>query len=249
MDNNVKQVDYHTFSEKNYQFFNKRMRYLEAQDVIKWAYDFFGEKLVYACSFGAEGIVLIDMISEVKKDARIVFLDTHVHFQETYDVIEQVKSKYPQLNIEMIQPELSLEEQKEKYEDELWKTQPDLCCNLRKNKPLKKALAGSTAWLSGLRRDQSPTRANTEFINKDDKFQLIKVCPLIHWSWEGVWRYIKENNLPYNPLHDQGYPSIGCEPCTFTVKEGEDHRAGRWAGIEKTECGLHSRPTNPRSDS
>ncbi|WP_096440079.1 phosphoadenylyl-sulfate reductase [Alteribacter populi] len=244
MDNNVNQADYHTFSEKNYQFFNHRMRYLGAQDVISWAFNFFDEKLVYACSFGAEGMVLLDMISHVKKDARVVFLDTHVHFRETYDVIDRVKEKYPQLQIEMVQPELSLDEQKERYGEKLWKTQPDLCCDLRKNKPLKKALVGSTAWLSGLRRDQSPTRANTEFVNKDEKFQLIKVCPLIHWSWDDVWQYIEKHHLPYNPLHDQGYPSIGCEPCTFAVKEGEDLRAGRWSGLEKTECGLHLKTTN-----
>lgn len=246
MSYSIKQADYDTFSNNSYRFFNERMRYLEAQDVIKWAYDFFRENLVYACSFGAEGIVLVDMIANAKKDARIVFLDTHVHFQETYDVINQVKQKYPQLQIELVQPELNLEDQKKEYGDKLWQTNPDLCCYLRKNKPLKRALEGSTAWLSGLRRDQSPTRANTEFINKDDKFQLIKICPLIHWSWDDVWNYIHENNLPYNILHDQHYPSIGCEPCTFPVKEGEDHRAGRWSGSEKTECGLHTRPTNPK---
>ncbi|RNA67459.1 phosphoadenylyl-sulfate reductase [Alteribacter keqinensis] len=236
------QTDYNTFTKEDYRFFNQRLHYLEAQEVIGWAYEFFGGKLVYACSFGAEGIVLVDMISRVKKDARIVFLDTHVHFQETYEVIERVRQKYPFLPIQMVQPELTLEEQKERYGENLWETKPDLCCHLRKNLPLEKALDGSTAWLSGLRIEQSPTRANTEFINKDDKFELIKVCPLIHWTWEDVWEYIHQHNLPYNALHDQDYPSIGCQPCTFPVKEGEDHRAGRWLGSQKTECGLHSRP-------
>ncbi|MGJ9382861.1 phosphoadenylyl-sulfate reductase [Salipaludibacillus sp. CF4.18] len=243
MENKVNEADYFTFTEKNYDFFNQKLQDLGSQDVIKWAFDFFGDKLVYACSFGAEGIVLIDMISKVKKDARIVFLDTHVHFQETYDVINQIKEKYPELQIDMVQPELTLDQQAEKYGEKLWETQPDLCCYLRKNKPLERALAGNSAWLSGLRRDQSPTRANTEFVNKDDKFKLIKVCPLIHWSWEDIWDYIKENDLPYNALHDQNYPSIGCQPCTFPVKPGEDHRAGRWKDIQKTECGLHTRPT------
>lgn len=233
---------YQTFTESDYRFFQERLKDLPAEEVIAWAYDLFSEKLTYACSFGAEGIVLIDMISKIKPNARIVFLDTHVHFKETYELIEKVKQKYPTLEIDMVQPELTLEEQKAEYGDKLWETQPDKCCEIRKNIPLKKALQGSDAWLSGLRREQSPTRANTEFVNQDDKFQLIKVCPLIHWSWQDVWDYIDENNLPYNPLHDQQFPSIGCAPCTFPVREGQDQRAGRWSGKEKTECGLHLKP-------
>lgn len=233
---------YQAFTENDYRFFQERLKHLPAEDVITWAYDLFNENLTYACSFGAEGIVLIDMISKIKPNARIVFLDTHVHFKETYELIEKVKQKYPTLEIDMVQPELTLEEQKAEYGDKLWERQPDKCCEIRKNKPLKKALHGSDAWLSGLRREQSSTRANTEFVNQDDKFQLVKVCPLIHWSWQDVWDYIHKNDLPYNPLHDQQYPSIGCAPCTFAVREGQSHRAGRWSGIEKTECGLHVKP-------
>ncbi|PYZ91726.1 phosphoadenylyl-sulfate reductase [Salipaludibacillus keqinensis] len=235
-----------SFTESDYLFFQERLKHLKAEDVIRWAYELFHDKLTYACSFGAEGIVLVDMISKTKPDARIVFLDTHVHFAETYELIHRIKKKYPTLQIDMIEPDLTLEDQKAEYGDRLWATRPDLCCEIRKNRPLKKALEGSTAWLSGLRRDQSPTRANTEFVNQDDKFQLVKVCPLIHWSWQDVWDYIHANELPYNELHDQGYPSIGCEPCTFPVKEGEDHRAGRWSGMEKTECGLHVKPNSAK---
>ncbi|WP_280771211.1 phosphoadenylyl-sulfate reductase [Salipaludibacillus daqingensis] len=242
-----KAKSYQSFTENDYRFFQERLKHLTAEDVITWAYELFNEKLTYACSFGAEGIVLIDMIAKIRPNARIVFLDTHVHFKETYELIEKVKRTYPTLQIDMVQPELTLEQQKAEYGDRLWERQPDKCCEIRKNIPLKKTLQGSTAWLSGLRRAQSPTRANTEFVNQDDKFQLVKVCPLIHWSWQDVWDYIHEHDLPYNPLHDQHYPSIGCEPCTFAVKNGEDHRAGRWAGQQKTECGLHVKP-NPNKE-
>ncbi|WP_416148000.1 phosphoadenylyl-sulfate reductase [Salipaludibacillus sp. HK11] len=246
MTEQIKKTPYQTFTDSDYRFYQEKLKHAKAEEVIEWAYELFNDDLVYACSFGAEGIVLVDMIAKIKKDARIVFLDTHVHFKETYELIEDVKQKYPDLNIDMVQPDLTLEEQKEKHGDKLWQRQPDLCCDIRKNRPLRKALQGNTAWLSGLRREQSPTRANTEFVNQDNKFELIKVCPLIHWSWDDVWEYIKENELPYNPLHDQGYPSIGCEPCTFAVKKGDDLRAGRWSGIEKTECGLHMKPKSSK---
>lgn len=208
-------------------------------DVLQWAYEEYQEKLVYACSFGIEGIVLIDLISKVNESAKIVFLDTDFHFKETYELIDKVKAKYPKLNIIMQKPELTPEEQAEEYGDKLWKSRPDLCCNIRKVEPLQKAMDGHTAWISGLRREQSETRRFTEFINRDDKFQMIKVCPLIHWTEEDVWDYVRENDLPYNPLHDQGYPSIGCEYCTLPVSSGEDARAGRWSAFDKTECGLH----------
>ena len=208
-------------------------------DILKWAYQEYQDNMVYACSFGAEGIVLIDLIHKVKKDARIIFLDTGLHFAETYQLIEQVKERYPSLNIQMVKPELSVEEQAERYGRELWKHNPNLCCQMRKVEPLRVALSGTKAWISGLRRDQSPTRSHTQYINKDEKFKNIKVCPLIHWTWRDVLDYIDLNQLPYNPLHDKGYPSIGCAPCTKPVGDRGDSRAGRWAGLSKTECGLH----------
>ncbi|MCF6094229.1 phosphoadenylyl-sulfate reductase [Microaerobacter geothermalis] len=208
-------------------------------DVLKWAYGTYQDGLVYACSFGAEGMVLIDLISKVQKNAQIVFLDTHLHFKETYELIEKVKIRYPDLRIEIVEPSLTLKQQKEEYGDELWKRNPDQCCHLRKIEPLKKLLSGYSAWITGLRREQSPTRSRMQYVNKDNKFQLVKICPLIYWTWEEVWDYIKLYNLPYNPLHDRGYPSIGCENCTQPVHEGGDLRAGRWSDFKKTECGLH----------
>jgi phosphoadenosine phosphosulfate reductase len=213
--------------------------YKGALNVLKWAYEQYGEEIVYACSFGIEGIVLIDCISKVKPDAKIVFLDTDVHFKETYETIEQVKEKYPQLRIEMKKPSLTLEEQADKYGPALWERNPNQCCNIRKLMPLNETLKGAKAWISGLRREQSPTRANVEFINLDKRFESIKICPLIHWTWKDVWRYVSKHNLPYNPLHDKGYPSIGCETCTKPAFTMDDLRSGRWSGQGKTECGLH----------
>jgi len=213
-----------------------------ALNVLKWAYSHYPEdKIVYASSFGAEAIVLIDLIQQVKPDAHIVFLDTDLHFPETYDVIEKIQQRFPSLRIEKKKPELTLDEQREQYGSALWKRDPGLCCQIRKVIPLRETLTSKDAWISGLRREQSPTRANTEFLNQDEKFQNIKVCPLIHWTWDEVWEYIKEKDLPYNALHDQNYPSIGCFPCTQAVSGNGDSREGRWAGSSKTECGLHTR--------
>lgn len=233
-------VTYESFMNNPFEHFEP-----EPDDVLKgagavldWAYRVYGSDLVYACSFGAEGIVLIDLIAKVKEDADIVFLDTGLHFPETYSLIDKVKERYPSLNIQMKEPELTVDEQAEKHGSALWKREPDRCCYMRKIKPLEEALSGATAWISGLRREQSPSRSQTEYVNKDERFQSIKVCPLIHWTWDDVWTYIRVNNLDYNVLHDQGYPSIGCFPCTFRA-EG-DGRDGRWKGLNKTECGLHT---------
>jgi phosphoadenosine phosphosulfate reductase len=212
-----------------------------AKSVLEWAYSSYPEdQIVYASSFGAEAIVLIDLIQQVKPDAHIVFLDTGLHFPETYEVINKIEERFPSLKIERKLPKLTLDEQREQYGSALWKREPNQCCNIRKVIPLRETLTAKQAWISGLRREQSPTRANTEFLNKDDKFQNIKICPLIHWTWDEVWAYIKEKDLPYNTLHDQNYPSIGCFPCTQPVSADGDSRAGRWVGSGKTECGLHT---------
>lgn len=213
-----------------------------ARAVLEWAYHLYPEnQIVYASSFGAEAIVLIDLIQQINPDAHIVFLDTGLHFPETYEVIDKIEARFPTLKIERKLPKLSLDEQSAQFGSALWKRDPNQCCNIRKVIPLRETLMAKQAWISGLRREQSPTRANTEFLNKDDKFQNIKICPLIHWSWEDVWTYIKEKDLPYNTLHDHNYPSIGCFPCTQPVVADGDSRAGRWTGIGKTECGLHTK--------
>ncbi|WP_040978987.1 phosphoadenylyl-sulfate reductase [Oceanobacillus jeddahense] len=233
------QLTYQKAAAEDYDSLNQKLKNKDSLEILKWAYQTYGDELVYACSFGAEGIVLIDMIHKVKKDAVIVFLDTDFHFKETYELIDRVKARYPSLRIEMTKPELTSEEQAEVHGAELWKVNPDLCCSIRKLIPLEQQLNQYTAWISGLRREQSPTRANTEFVNQDRRFQSVKICPLIHWTEEEIWMYIRLHQLPYNELHDKNYPSIGCEYCTKPVLEGEDARSGRWADTNKTECGLH----------
>lgn len=232
-------ISYSSLTEQQYHLINKELEKKDSIDVIKWAYETFKDELVYSCSFGAEGIVLIDLISKVRDDAKIIFLDTHVHFKETYELIKRVNNRYPALQIRLVEPDLALFEQAEKYGDQLWLKNPDLCCRLRKVEPLARELSGVKAWISGLRRDQSLSRAHTQYVNKDDKFSSIKICPLIHWDWDEIWSYIQSFELTYNVLHDRGYPSIGCKTCTLPVDGSSDSRAGRWADTGKTECGLH----------
>lgn len=237
-------VSYNDFPRDPFQDWDPADATKGASSVLQWAYEAYGDSVVYACSFGAEGIVLIDLISKVKKGAKIVFLDTEIHFQETYELIDKIKEKYPELRIHLKKPDLTLDEQAEQYGSALWKRQPEQCCFIRKIKPLEEALSGVPAWISGLRREQSPGRKHTDFVNKDERFKSIKVCPLIHWTWDDVWKHIRVNDLPYNDLHDQGYPSIGCIPCTSQVTDSDDPRAGRWAGLDKTECGIHTAVNN-----
>ncbi|MEC5425969.1 phosphoadenylyl-sulfate reductase [Virgibacillus sp. C22-A2] len=209
-------------------------------EVIKWAFDTYRERIIYSCSFGAEGIVLIDLIYKVNPYATVVFLDTDLHFKETYSLIDEVKLSYPKLNIKILKSSLTLDQQAVKYESKLWEHKPNLCCHLRKIEPLEKELKNADAWFSGLRREQSISRQNTEYVNKDERFKRVKICPLIHWKWDDVWEYIKLNNLHYNELHDKNYPSIGCEMCTLPVTgDDQNTRSGRWADFEKKECGLH----------
>ncbi|WP_312111713.1 phosphoadenylyl-sulfate reductase [Brevibacillus reuszeri] len=232
-------LHYSSVTDEQLVHINKSLAKGDTIEVIKWAYDTFSDDLIYSCSFGAEAMVLLDMISGVKKDARVTFLDTHLHFPETYALIEQIRKRYPELHLTIKEPEISLAQQAEAHGAELWKRQPDLCCQIRKVDPMESVLKGTVAWMSGLRREQSATRADVQFVNRDEKFQSLKICPLIHWRAEEVWQYIHMFELPYNALHDHSYPSIGCEPCTRPVKEGEDSRAGRWSQLGKTECGLH----------
>ncbi|WP_137789419.1 phosphoadenylyl-sulfate reductase [Bacillus sp. E(2018)] len=231
-------LTYETWDEKTRDFDSQNPT-KGALHALKWAYETYEDDLVYACSFGIEGSVLVDLVHQVKPHAQIVFLDTHLHFLETYEVIEEAKKRYPSLRIKLKAPALSLEEQASKHGEELWKLNPNQCCTIRKVIPLEEELNGVTAWLSGLRREQSPTRQNTQFVNRDERFKSIKICPLIHWTWKDIWRYAHKHDLPYNKLHDNGYPSIGCEPCTQAALNADDLRSGRWSGLGKLECGLH----------
>lgn len=208
-----------------------------AQELLRWGLSEFGQSLALASSFGAEDVVLIDMASRDSK-FRVFTLDTDFLFPETYALIDQIEARYG-LAVERTRSELTPEAQAAQYGPALWASRPDACCQLRKVEPLKKKLADLAAWVTGVRRDQAPTRANTRKLEWDAKFGLVKVNPLADWNWSEVWDYIRAHNVPYNPLHDRDYPSIGCTYCTRSVKPGEDPRAGRWSGFNKTECGLH----------
>jgi len=211
------------------------------QEAIKWAVENFEtQELSLACSFGAEDVALVDMLVKIKPDARIFYLDTNKLFKETYDVMEALKARY-NIKPEKYCTKMTLEEQAEEFGPELWAKDPKKCCDIRKIKPLREALSNLSAWITGIRRDQAPARANAPVVSWDGMFNLVKINPLVKWTSEDVWDYIRANDVPYNELHDKNYPSIGCEPCTNEVKPGEDPRAGRWAGFKKTECGLHEK--------
>lgn len=208
-----------------------------AENIIKWAVETF-PNITLACSFGAEDVVLVDMLQKISPNTDIFYLDTNVHFKETYETRDRLEAHYDTKFVQVL-PKLTLEEQAAQHGEELWKSNANQCCNIRKVDPLTDILSRYDAWITGIRRDQAPTRANAKKIEYDVKFGLIKFNPIADWTSEDVWAYIRENDVIYNPLHDNYYPSIGCEHCTRQVMPGEDPRAGRWAGQEKTECGLH----------
>ena len=211
------------------------------QDVLKDAIKRFAPKIVVACSFGAEDVVLVDMVHRIDPSIPLFYLDTDFLFPETYETRDRIIRQYALKPAQVIQVQslLTPDQQVAQQGPALWSTEPDRCCQLRKVEPLTRVLKGYDAWITGIRRDQSPTRANAGLIEWDSKFQLVKVNPLARWTWADVWTYIKVYEVPYNPLHDQNYPSIGCTHCTAPVAPGEDPRAGRWKTFTKTECGLH----------
>jgi phosphoadenosine phosphosulfate reductase len=206
--------------------------------VLRWAIEEFGPDVALATSFGAEGCVLVAMLAEINRDARIFYLDTDLLFPETYALRDRLEARYG-VRFERRATRLSLDAQADEHGERLWERRPELCCNLRKIEPLKEMLKGLRAWTTAIRRDQSTARATAGIVERDAKFGLIKINPLARWSSRDVWNYIARYDVPYNPLHDHNYPSIGCAPCTTPVQIGEDPRAGRWRGTQKIECGLH----------
>lgn len=207
------------------------------EEIVAYAVTTF-PNLTFACSFGAEDVVLVDILQKVSPKTDIFYLDTDYHFQETYETRDIIAEKY-NIDFVRVSPKFTPEEQAEQYGAELWKSSPNDCCSIRKVEPLTRILSQYEAWITGIRRDQAPTRANAKKIEYDVKFGLVKFNPIADWTSEDVWNYIRDNNIYYNPLHDRNYPSIGCEQCTRAVLPGEDPRAGRWSGFDKTECGLH----------
>jgi phosphoadenosine phosphosulfate reductase len=209
------------------------------QEILRWAVDAYGEGLTLSVSFGNhEGMVLLDMLSRITDLARVFTLDTGFLFEETVRFREEAMKRYS-LPLEVLTPDLSVEEQVERYGPQLYSCAPDLCCEIRKIEPQRKFLRDYGAWVTGIRRDQTLQRASTPVVVLDEYFGVAKISPLAGWSVDDVEEYVRQYDVPLNPLLSMGYRSIGCEPCTRPVAPGEDARAGRWPGMDKTECGLH----------
>jgi phosphoadenosine phosphosulfate reductase len=208
-----------------------------AEAIIEWAVSTFGDRFCVASSMG--DAVLAHLAARVHPGVDVVFLDTGYHFAETIGTRDAVEATIP-VNVVTISPRLSVREQDEQYGADLWARNPDLCCKLRKVQPLQDGLAPYDAWASGLRREETRNRVITPVVGWDEKKGKVKVSPLARWTQEQVDRYISDNGVLVNPLQYDGYPSIGCWPCTRRVAPGDDARSGRWAGTAKTECGIHA---------
>ncbi|HCK41580.1 MAG: phosphoadenylyl-sulfate reductase [Planctomycetaceae bacterium] len=217
-----------------------RLESATPEEIITWAHQRFGSELTMATAFGPEGCVILSMLAKIAPETYVFNLDTGYQFQQTLDLRDNIAQKYG-IEVDMLQPELTVPEYEAKHNGPLYKTNPTQCCFDRKIKLLQQGIQGKHAWMSGIRRDQSNDRAQAAIVGWDKKFEMVKISPLANWTKKDVWGRILSEGVPYNPLHNQGYPSIGCWPCTRALAEGEtDERAGRWSGTDKTECGLHT---------
>ncbi len=223
---------------------NQQWAGLSAEEILKNALALFGNKITFATSLGAEDQVITYMLSKIDKSANIITLDTGRVFPETYDLLHRTVNRYG-ISIKSFYPDTTqVEEMVNTKGINLFYESIEnrkLCCHVRKIVPLRRALQGKDAWITGLRREQSVTRTDLRIVEWDSANGLIKINPLLEWHEEQVWDYIKNNDIPYNKLHDQGFPSIGCQPCTRAIEKGEDLRAGRWwwENPDSKECGLH----------
>lgn len=208
-------------------------------DILRWVAEATPNHCIgLGTGFGRGGLCLIDMLVRINKEIPIFYLDTGFLFTETYALRDQLEEKYG-IKLVRYAADLTPEQQTERHGEALWETNPNLCCRIRKVDPLVAALNHYDVWITAIRREQSTTRIDTGIIEWDPKYDVLKINPLANWTRGDVDRYISENQVPYNPLHDQGYPSIGCTHCTSQIAEGENEREGRWRGRSKTECGLH----------
>jgi phosphoadenosine phosphosulfate reductase len=210
------------------------------QQVLRWGVEAYGSRLTMATAFGPEGCVIIHMLAEIDRSIRVFNLDTGYQFPETLALRDRLAERYG-IEVELRQPAQTVADYEAANGGPVYTHDPDRCCRDRKLSVLRQSVVGYDAWISSIRADQSAHRARASVVGWDAKFNLVKLNPLLHWTRRDVWAFLVANNVPYNPLHDQGFPSIGCWPCTRAVAAGEtDERAGRWAGQAKTECGLHS---------
>jgi phosphoadenosine phosphosulfate reductase len=217
---------------------NAALEHAAPQEILRWAVETYGEQLAIVTSFQPSGLVMLHMLREIAPDIPVLTLDTGQLFPETEALADRWEHEYG-LNLVRVRPAQTLAEQAARYGDALWMHNPDLCCHLRKTVPLGEALRPYKAWITGVRRDQSERRRGTAIVAWDAKYNCAKLAPMATWTEAMVWTYLRAYTLPYNPLHDQGYASIGCQSCTRAITPGEDRRAGRWSGQAKTECGIH----------
>ncbi len=226
------------FSQQQIEAACARLEGQSAETILRWAVDTFYPKLTMATAFGPEGNCIIHMLAEINPRVRIFNLETGYQFPQTLELRERIKAKYG-IEVEYVRPETTVAEYEAEHGGPLYTHRSDQCCHDRKVLPLRRAVVGYEAWISAIRKDQTGDRAAAGVVQWDPKFNLVKINPLLNWTKKDVWSFIVKNDVPYNPMHDEGYPSIGCWPCTAPVGEGEDDRAGRWRGTGKKECGLH----------
>ncbi len=218
---------------------NKRLARATPREILEWAVERFYPRLTMATAFGAEGCVLLHLLAEIEPRVRVFNLDTGYQFAETLELRDRIAARYG-IEVELVGAGTTVAEYESQHNGPLYVSNSDQCCYDRKIVPLRRALVGYDAWITAIRADQSSHRAVAQVVGGDPKFGLVKINPLLNWTRRDVWAFIVTHNVPYNPLHDEGYASIGCWPCTRRVSEGDDERSGRWAGQAKTECGLHS---------
>ena len=226
------------FGEADLAELNTQFESADPREIVRWAVDAFGEGLSVGASFGgASGMAILHMVAQLKPNVHVFVLDTDYLFEETHETMRRSVPALGLQNVNVFKSTISHEQQAVDHGSALWMRDPDLCCEIRKIEPNRRALDGKTAWVSGLRRDQSEGRADTPIVSWAPKFGVVKLNPLANWSEKQTWEYIMANKIPYNPLLDQGYTSIGCYNCTVPGVQG---RAGRWQGFDKEECGLHT---------
>ncbi len=218
---------------------SRQLETASPEEIISWAVENYFPNLTMATAFGPEGCVILSILAKVEPRVHVFNLDTGYQFRETLELRERIREKYG-IEVVLERPEQSVSEYEAANGGPVYRTEPDRCCRDRKIAVLNRVSRNFAAWMSGIRRDQSPHRAGAPIVGWDKKFGLVKISPLANWTKKDVWKRITDEGVPYNPLHDQGYTSIGCWPCTRAVMFGEDERAGRWSGTGKTECGLHT---------
>lgn len=226
---------------------NANFEHASPDVLLEWSFEQFGTKAVMGTGFGSSGVVLMHYLSELNIPIQVFTLDTGLLFGETYQLWKTLE-KTLNIKVETVSSILTLQGQEARYGEKLWENNPDKCCHIRKVLPLRKYLSNKEGWITGLRRSQSSYRESIQKIEWDATNQVYKINPLADWDQDEIWWYINKHKLPYNPLHDEGFPSIGCFPCTAPAQNGEGERSGRWKDLDKTECGIHLPDLDPENE-